>query len=167
MSGGLMLDKIIMNIFSETAEQEINSVVNNLFSKIKNDEIYLYQKSLQGYTWKKITDAKKTLRSHHFMKKMKLWKYLGGLLSIIFDEEDLKNITKQWINDMSIFNNEHIIQRYNILQSNIPEEPRHISCMTPTRFVNSQNESRRYVNSSFQVFFFSIFFRQLVINIDC
>ena len=63
----------------------------------------------------------KTLRSHHFMEKRKTWKYLGGLLSIIFYEADLENRTKQWINDIIIFNNEHIIQRYNIPQSNIPK----------------------------------------------
>ena len=38
------------------------------------------------------------------------------------DEAGLEIITNQWINDISLFNNEHIIQRYNITQSNIPEE---------------------------------------------
>ena len=61
MSGGLMLDNTIVNIFSETVEQIKNSVINNLFAKIKDDEIFLYQGSLQDYTWKKtITDTNKT-----------------------------------------------------------------------------------------------------------
>ena len=38
MSGGVILDKIIMNIFSETAEQEMDSVIKK-FAKIKDDEI--------------------------------------------------------------------------------------------------------------------------------
>ena len=46
MSGCLMLDYIIMHIFLETAEQEMNCVVNILSAKIKGDEIYLYQGSL-------------------------------------------------------------------------------------------------------------------------
>ena len=33
MSGGLMLDKIIMNIFLETEEQEMNSVINMYIQK--------------------------------------------------------------------------------------------------------------------------------------
>ena len=39
--------------------------------------------------------------------------------------------------------------------------------MTLTRFKNDQDESRCYVNSKFQVLFFNIFFRTLIINIDC
>ena len=39
--------------------------------------------------------------------------------------------------------------------------------MTPTVLINSQDESRCYVNLSFQVIFFIIFFRQLIMYIDC
>ena len=44
---------------------------------------------------------------------------MGGFLSIMVDEADLENRTKQWINDISLFNHEHTIQRYNIPHSNI------------------------------------------------
>ena len=58
MSGGLMIDDIIMNIFSDTEEQEMSSVM--IFSKMKDNEIYLYQESLQYYTCRKtITDKNK------------------------------------------------------------------------------------------------------------
>ena len=68
MSGVLILVDIIVNIFSETEEQEMNSMINIFFPKIKDDGIYLYQESLQDYTRKKtVTDTNKTLRSHHFM----------------------------------------------------------------------------------------------------
>ena len=63
---------------------------------------------------------------------MKIWKYICGLLSIVFDETDLEKRTNQWINNIRNFNNEHIIQHYNVNQSNIPKEERYISCMTPT-----------------------------------
>ena len=39
--------------------------------------------------------------------------------------------------------------------------------MKPTRFINVQYESICYVNSSFQVIFFNIFFTRLIMNIDC
>ena len=39
--------------------------------------------------------------------------------------------------------------------------------MTPIGFRNGQDESRCYVNSSFQVLFLNIFFRTLIMNIDC
>ena len=79
-----------------------------------------------------IYDTKNTLRSHHFIEKEKLRKYISGLLSIVIDESDLEEITNQFINYIINFNNEHIIQCYNEIKSNIPEEPRYISSMTPT-----------------------------------
>ena len=39
--------------------------------------------------------------------------------------------------------------------------------MTPIGFRNDQDESRCYVNSIFQVLFFNIFSRTLIMNIDC
>ena len=70
MSGGFILDDIITGIFSETVDQEMNSVIDKYFSKRKDDGIYLYQGYLQYYTRKKtVTDTNKTLLSHHFLKK--------------------------------------------------------------------------------------------------
>ena len=83
------------------------------------------------------------------------------------DEAYLENKSNQFINDISNFNNKHIIQCYNETISNIPEEPRYKSAMTLTGFSNGQDESRFYANSSFQVLFFNIFFRHLIMNIDC
>ena len=75
----------------------------------------------------KFTCTKDLFRIIHGRKQLlihirqKTWKYPGVLLSIMVDEADLKNITKQWINDIRLFNNKHIIQRYNTPESNIPE----------------------------------------------
>ena len=88
---------------------------------------------------------------------------MGGLLSNMVKEAVLKHITNHCINDISLFNNnERIIQCYNIPQYNITEEPRYISCMAPTRLFNGQYESRRYVNSSFQVLFYNIYFQTVI-----
>ena len=79
-----------MNLFSDTIEQKNNSEKENLFSKIKDDKIYLYQVSLQDYSWKRIiTDTKNILRTHHSIEKEKLWKYICGLLSIVIYEADM------------------------------------------------------------------------------
>ena len=59
-----------MNLFSDTTKQKIDSGQNNLFSKIKDDAIYLYQGSLQDYSRKKrIPDTKNKLRTHHSIEK--------------------------------------------------------------------------------------------------
>ena len=69
------------------------------------------------------------------------------------DEAYLENKSNQFINDISNFNNKHIIQCYNKTISNEPEEPGYISSMTPTGFINGQDELGCYVNSSFEVVF--------------
>ena len=148
-----MLDGIIMNLFTDSKKQTTDSY-QNIFSKIQDDTIHLYKGSLQDFTWKrKNADTKKTLRSHHYIEREKLRKYLSGVLSIDNDEADLGNKTNQFINDISNFNNKHIIQCNNKPISNIPEEPRYISSMTPTGFRNGQDKSICYVISSFQVLF--------------
>ena len=65
---------------------------------------------------------------------------MDGLLSIIFDEAYLTNRTNQWFYHIQNFNKEHIIQPYNVTKSNIPEEEWYISYMTPTGFINGQDE---------------------------
>ena len=49
VSSGLMLDEIIMNLFSDIKKQTTDSVKKDLFSKIQDDTIYLYKGSLQDY----------------------------------------------------------------------------------------------------------------------
>ena len=92
MSGVLMLYGFIINLFSYTTRQNINSVKND-FSKINDDKIYLYQGSIQDCFWNnKIADTRKILRTHHFIERIKLRKYIGSLLSIIIDEADLHQL---------------------------------------------------------------------------
>ena len=88
------------------------------------------------------------------------------MLSINIDEANLEKKKNQLINDISELNNKYIIQCYNKTISNVPEEPRYISSMKPTGFINGQYESICYANSSFQVLSFNIFLRQVIMNID-
>ena len=112
MSIELMLDQIISNLFSDT-RKKMNSAKKDLFSKIRDDKIYLYQGSLQDYSRKKIiADTKNTLGTHYLIEKRKLRKYFGGLLSIIIDEADIRNRKNQFIYDIKNCNREHKIQCY-------------------------------------------------------
>ena len=65
---------------------------------------------------------------------------MSGILSIDTDGADLEKKTNKFINDISNLNNKHIIQCYKKTISNIPEEPRFISSMTPPGFINGQYE---------------------------
>ena len=65
-----MFDYIIINLFSDTTKQKLIQGKKSLFTKINDDKIYLYQWSLQDYSWKKIiADTKNTLRTKISLKK--------------------------------------------------------------------------------------------------
>ena len=157
MSSGLMLDNIIMNIFTESTKKSNTSHQEHFF-RFQNDTIHLYKRSMQDFTWKRENaDTKITLRSHHYIEIEKLVKYISGVLYIESDKADLGKKMDQFINDKSEFDNTHIIKSNIQHVSNIPEEERFVSSMTPIGFRNGQYESRFYVNSLFQVLFFNIF----------
>ena len=78
------------------------------------------------YTEKRNTDTKKTLRLHHYIEREKFRKYMSVILSIDNDEAYLGETKNQFINDISDFNNKHIIKCNNKPISNINEEPRYI-----------------------------------------
>ena len=102
---------------------------------------------------RKKANTKRTLCSHHYIEIEKLRKYLSGILYIKNNKADLGKKMDQFINDKSDFNNTHIIESNIQPVSNIPEEERFVLSMTPIGFSNGQDESRCYVNSSFQVLF--------------
>ena len=123
---------------------------------------------MQDFTRKrKNADTKRTLRSHHYIEIEKLRKYLSGILYIYNDKADLGKNMDQFIYDKNYFNNTHIIKSNIQPVSNIPKEERFISSMTPIGFRNGQDESRCYVNSSFQVLFINNFFGTLIMNTNC
>ena len=50
MSSGLMLDDIIINLFTDSTKQTTDSVQKHLFTKIQDDTIHLYKGFLQDFT---------------------------------------------------------------------------------------------------------------------
>ena len=98
---------------------------------------------------------------------MRTRRHLSGILHNENIKADREKKVYEFINDKSDFNNTRIIKSKILPVSNIPEEERCISSMTPLGFRNGQDESRCYVNSSFQVLFFQYIFRTLIMNINC
>ena len=168
MSSGMMLDDIIMNIFTKITKNTNKSNQEHYFSRTKDGVIQLYKGSMQDFTWKTtINNTKRTLRSRHYIR-IDVWrKYLNVITLIESTQADLDKMVDEFINHKIDFNTAHIIKSDIQQITNIPEKARFISSMTPTGFRNDQDESRCYVNSTFQVLFFNIFFRTLIMNIDC
>ena len=69
MSSGLMLDAIIMNIFTQSTKKSKTSHQEHFFFRFQDDTIKFYKGSMQDYTWKrKNADTKRTLRSHNYIE---------------------------------------------------------------------------------------------------
>ena len=136
MSSGAMIDNIIMNIFTQSTKNTTEAHQEHLFSRSKDDAIQLYKVSMKDFTWRK---------------------YLYGITLIEITQADLEKMFNEFINDKIDFNTAHIIKSDIQQITRIPEKAQFISSMTPIGFKNDQDESRCYVNSTFQVLF-SIYF---------
>ena len=82
---------------------------------------------------------------------------MNGITLIKSTQADLEKKVDEFINHKIDFNTTHIIKSDIQQLTNVPEEARFISSMTPTGFRNNQDESRCYLNLIFQVIFFNIF----------
>ena len=141
MSNGMMLDDIIMNIFTKITKNNNKANQEHYFFRTKDGVIQLYKGYMPDFTWKTtITYTKRTLRSHHYIS-IELWiKYLNGITLIESTQADLEKKVDKFINHKIDFNTAHIIKSDIQQITNVPEEARFISSMTPTGFRNDQDE---------------------------
>ena len=51
--------------------------------------------------------------------------------------------------------------------SSVPEESRYIEFITPLGFINQENETGCHFNSTNQLLYYNVLFRQLILNINC
>ena len=103
MSSGIMIDDMIMNIFPQSTKKSMAAHQEHLFSRFKDYSIQLYKGYMQEFTWKtKISDTKRTLRSHHYIDIKILKKYLSGILHIENTKADLKKKVDNFINDKKL-----------------------------------------------------------------
>ena len=147
MSSGMMLDDIIMNIFTQSTKNTNKAKQEQFFSRSKDFVIQLFKGSMQEFTRKTtIIDTKRTLRSHHYIG-IEIWRnYMNGITLIESTQADLDKMVDEFINHKIDFNTTPIITSVIQQLSNVPEEARFISSMTPTGFRNDQYESICYVN---------------------
>ena len=70
MYSGLMLDDIIMNLFTDITEQITDLVQKHLFSKIQDDKIHMHKGPLQNFTRKR----KNLIQKRHYVRIISLKK---------------------------------------------------------------------------------------------
>ena len=143
----MMLDNIIMNIFTKIIKTPSKPKQQNYFSRTKDGVIQFYKGSMQDFTWKTtINDTNRTLRFHHYISIDSWRKFLNGITVIDSTQAELDKMVDEFISHKTKFNTKHIIKSDIQQIMNIPEKARFISSITPTGFKNDQDESRCYVN---------------------
>ena len=88
-------------------------------------------------------------------------------LLLIFSNDEVNEALDMWMNYFLSFNITYIIQYKEKCDSNINEEGINIPVISPSRFINKIRETRCYLNSTVQVRYRNIIFRDMVLNIDC
>ena len=100
MPSGMMLDKIIMNIFIQSTNKSTTPHQKHFFFRFKDDAIQLCKLSMQEITYKrKNADTKSIMHSHHYIEIEKLRKYISGILHIKNIKADLEKKVDEFIND--------------------------------------------------------------------
>ena len=72
-----------------------------------------------------------------------------------------------WLDSFEKFHKKYIIMPSESLNSPLLEERLFITFRSPPGFINQENKTIYDLNATFQMLYFNVLFRQLILNIDC
>ena len=72
-----------------------------------------------------------------------------------------------WLDSFEKFHKKYIIMPSLSLNSLLVEEGLFVTVRSPPGFINRENETRCCLNSTFQLLYFNVLFRELVLKINC
>ena len=121
MSSGMMLDNIIMNIFTQSTKKSTITHQKHFFSYSSMMQFHFTKYICRTLHGKTNSDTKRTLCSHHYIEIEKLRKYLSGILYIENIKSYLEKKMDEFVNDKSNFNNTHVLKSKILPVFNIPE----------------------------------------------
>ena len=71
-----------------------------------------------------------------------------------------------WLDSFEKSHKKYIIMPSQSLNSSFLEESFSVTVWSPPDFINRENETRCYLNATFQFLYFNVLFRQLILNVD-
>ena len=80
---------------------------------------------------------------------------------------DMDEMVDHWLDSFEKFHNNYIIMPSLSLNSLLIEESLLVTVRSSPGFINRENETRCYLNSTFQLSYFNVLFRELVFKIGC
>ena len=79
---------------------------------------------------------------------------------------DMNEKVHHWLDFLEIFHKKSIIMPSESLNSFLLEDIVFITVQSPPGFISRENETRCYLNATIYLLYFTVLFRQLILNID-
>ena len=92
---------------------------------------------------------------------------LSEVLSLVSPRYDLDNRLEWWFSEIEIFHHNNFIQTSDGVSHHMLEDQYYMPVLSPTGFINGIDDTRCYLNSTMQVYFFNIILIRLILNIIC
>ena len=138
------------------------------FTKIENNNIYMYMGSLQYFYWEKGTyDCIYVLCVYFHIKRNDMKHYFTKILKSNTSSGDMNEKVDHWLNCFGKFHKKYIIMPLESLNYSFLEEIVYITVRSPAGFINQENETRCYLNATIQLLYCKVLFRPFILNIDC
>ena len=128
----------------------------------------MYRGLLQDFFWKKGTYECLEMPCEHFcLKKNEMKDYWTHVLKNVTSSGDMDKKVDHWFYYFEKSHKKYIIMPSLSLNYLLIEESLFVTVRSPPGFINQENETICYLNATFQLLYFNVLFRQLVLNIDC
>ena len=128
----------------------------------------MYKGMLQYFYWKKVTHESLDVVCHNVnVEIIKIRTHYFNIFKYDTPSDDTKEKIDHWLDYFEKFHKNHITMPTEPYHYLFPEESRNISVKSPLVFINQENETRCYFNSTIQLLYFNVLFILLILNIDC
>ena len=104
---------------------------------------------------------------HYCLKRNKVKDYWARVLKNDTTIYEMDELVDQCLLSFEKFHKQYIIMPSLSLEPLLIEENPFVTVRSPPGFVNQENETRCYLNSTFQHLYFNVLFRELVFKINC
>ena len=104
---------------------------------------------------------------HYCLKRNKVKDYWARVLKNDTTIYEMDELVDQCLLSFENFHKQYIIMPSLSLEPLLIEENPFVTVRSPPGFVNQENETRCYLNSTYQHLYFNVLFREMVFKINC
>ena len=153
--------KIIVSSDNPTAEHDC------VFTQIVSDIIYIYRGQLQYFYWKKGTyECIEMPCEYYCLKRNEVKYYWARVLKNDTTIYEMDELVEHCLVSFEISHKQYIIMPSLSFKPLLIEESPFVTVQSPPGFVNRENETGCYLNSTLQHLYYNVIFRKLAFKIN-